>query len=435
MMHPNGNPRVCSDTVNQWFAAWIQLNVEDWIRADREGAKGRHGPNIATGWWDMDSTYGTGYDMVEEIRTHRDGKVDADKLSSRDDIGQWVGISALKYALAKEHNYIAEQLKSRYKYTDDEELFGKARLITVGVVARIHTLHWTKVLLQAKATEMGQTTLWDGLVKALTGLPSWISKSLGTIFSLFSDRNTMNGIVGGYRQTEYDFAWPEEFGLVYRLHPMLPDSLRISGKKRSLLELAKHANQYGYGNVADAMSEAAACALTSQNYPTDFGNMLLQSGGPRFDLGEHDVTATRNRGLGSFNDFRRGLHLDPATSFRDLVTNGATPTDRDQRIISALENTYDSIEDVDAVVGIMAEPRLTKSLLGISQYLVFVAFTQTRLESDPFFTDYWDKEHYTSWGLDHIKNRTFAGILGDHLNQRFSSDHEWAGFMMPGWQP
>merc|ERR1719384_185586 len=245
----------------------------------------------------------------------------------------------------------------------------------------------------------------------------------------------MNGIVGGDRQTEYDFAWPEEFGLVYRLHPLLPDDLRISGKKVGLLNLARHANQYGYENVADAMSEAAACALTSQNFPTDFGNMVLQTGGAEFDLGEHDVVATRNRGLGSFNDFRRSLHLDAASSFRDLVTNGASPTARDQRIITALENTYESVEDVDAVVGIMAEPRLTKSLLGISQYLVFVMFTQTRLESDPFFTEKWNGDYYTNWGLDHIRNRTFAGILGDHLNQHFSSDHEYAGFMMPGWQP
>lgn len=442
LMHSTrrGHERVCSDSVNQWFTAWIQLNVEDWIRGVRKGEKGRGGPNLATAWWDMDSTYGTGFEEIDAIRTHKDGKVDADKLASKKEIGQWAGISALKFLLAKEHNLIAEKLSSEYSdfAGDDEKLFGVARLITVATVARIHTVHWTSILLQTRATQIGQITLWDGVVSALTGLPRTVARALASIFFFLGkdSKNTMKGLAGGVMQEEYDFAWPEEFGLVYRLHPMLPDSLQIGGRAVGMQELAKPANSFGYDKVAQGLTEGSACALTLQNFPDDLTNLTLFTGGPAFDLAEHDIMATRARGLGSFNDFRRGMHLDPATSFENLVTDGGIPTPRDERIIASLKKVYPHVEDVDAVIGMLAEPRLSNSLLGMGQYLVFVLMTQTRLESDPFFTEEkWKDEFYTRFGMNWIKQRTFGAMLNDHFGIEQASDHDWAGFMAPGWQP
>jgi len=439
---PEGESRVCSPQLNQWFTVWIQLNTEDWIVGKDLGADGRNGPAQATMWWDMSSTYGTRYSEVWAIRQHIGGKVRINKVAKKPERGQWLGVDTLRKVFAKEHNFVAKTLRNNYPElvgmksggssqsctgACDEKVFGIARLIVSATVARIHTLDWTSLLLNTVTGRASQSVLWFGIKKTLEDFAKQMpGLDVGQILAQLASgldpadpsyNNTMFGIVGGSQQQDYDFAWTEEFSLVYRMHTLLPDSMNISGNSYGLSELVTSGSTHGSKDIAKGLSATPTCALALQNYPTALKKLItaVDETGEAFDLGAWDIKASRARGAGSFNDFRRALHLDAAKSFEDLVTGGEEATDRDKRIITALEKTYNCVEDVDALVGLLAEPRLANSVLGISSYLVFALQTQTRIESDPFYTKFFDEAHYTSWGLKWVQQRTLTGMLKDHM--------------------
>jgi hypothetical protein len=65
------------------------------------------------------------------------------------------------------------------------------------------------------------------------------------------------------------------------------------------------------------------------------------------DLAVVDVVHTRRRGVPRYNDFRAGLHMPRINAFEDLTT--------DPDSLAALKRLYRSVDEVDTVVGLLAE--------------------------------------------------------------------------------
>lgn len=85
-----------------------------------------------------------------------------------------------------------------------------------------------------------------------------------------------------------------------------------------------------------------------------FGPPVLGMGG--LDLPAININRGRERGLPDFNTIRTDLGLPKYNSFVELCSN--------QAVVTALSGLYDSIDDVDAWVGMLCEDHMSDALFG-----------------------------------------------------------------------
>ena len=185
----------------------------------------------------------------------------------------------------------------------------------------------------------------------------------------------------------------------------------------------------------------------------------------KIDVPALDVLRDRERGVPRFNEFRRQYGLEHFTSFEELV--GEEPEDEgwadklrliygthvcdESKIITEVQRyqdgdkegeliddclgfrdgtPVDNIEDVDTVVGWLAEaPALRPHGYAITetQFQVFIINASRRLFSDRFFTSSFRPEFYTTLGHQWVMNngpgekQYEPGAPNGHENQEVSA--------------
>jgi Animal haem peroxidase len=271
---------------------------------------------------------------------------------------------------------------------------------------------------------------------------------------------------GGINHFGSPFNFPEEFVTVYRLHPLVPDLVEyrewdgdpnvIRGKVpmvetfRAGATQAMH--QRGLANWALSMGRQRLGLLTLQNHPLFLQNLDLPR--LRTDTGKIDVVALdlirdRERGVPRFNEFRRQYGLKQLTSFDDFVdkrlAKGSAERTEQERLVGLLREVYgqhrcdaskiitsaqvnddgtpindclghangsmvDNIEDVDTVVGWLAEfARPHGFAISETQFQVFILNASRRLFSDRFFTSSFRPEFYTHLGVQWVTDNGPGG--------------------------
>lgn len=85
------------------------------------------------------------------------------------------------------------------------------------------------------------------------------------------------------------------------------------------------------------------------NFPKELLDFTLPYDHPkvRIDLATVDIIRDRERGVPRINNLRRGLKLKPYLSFEDMNS--------DPEIVAKLRSVYKSVDDVDCLIGMMAE--------------------------------------------------------------------------------
>lgn len=83
---------------------------------------------------------------------------------------RWLGLELLHTVFAREHNQIAAMLAAAYPAWSDQQLFDKARMITAGVLAKLHTIEWTPAILPNVHLARGMNVNWSGLISMLPPL-------------------------------------------------------------------------------------------------------------------------------------------------------------------------------------------------------------------------------------------------------------------------
>jgi len=266
---------------------------------------------------------------------------------------------------------------------------------------------------------------------------------------------------GGVNHFGSPFNFPEEFVTVYRLHPLVPDLIEFRDLKRDangirakipVVETARGKatqamHEGGLANWALAMSRQRLGLLTLQNDTLFLQNLpmpRLSSGSGKIDVVALDIIRDRERGVPRFNEFRRQYGLKPLRSFDDFI-DPRLPKDsperaEQQKLIGILREVYgqhrcdaskvitkaqrnddgtaindclghtngtmvDNIEDVDVVVGMLAEfARPHGFAISETQFQVFILNASRRLFSDRFFTSSFRPEFYTQLGFDWVNN-------------------------------
>jgi|GEM_PF-590208 len=452
--------------LNMLAAAWIQFQNHDWIShgenlsrelieiplAEDDPARqnfkqtnmfiGRTQPdptrqewgepsaasfvNEVTHWWDGSQIYGSDQATQDRLRSGVGGKlrVTEDGTLPLDDRGVeetgftrnwWVGLSMFHNLFVLEHNSICDELAKRYPDWNDGRLFNVARLINAAVMAKIHSIEWTPAILPNPGLHMGLNMNWYGGLTYTFVAP----KDRKTVATY----NVANPELGGLVGNDIDkhgaaFGLTEEFVEIYRLHSLLPEKLRLqtAGLGQAVDEVpfaatrqagsAKVVQEHGMANLLYSFGNQNPGQLTLNNYPR-FMQELSMPGNPLFDLGAVDILRARERGIPRYNEFRRQLGLNPIQHVSDLTD--------DADAIARITELYDDVEDIDLMVGTLAEgTRPTGFGFGETMFQIFILNASRRLQADRFYTDMYNADVYTQEGLDWVDAASLKSVLLRH---------------------
>lgn len=422
----------------------IELDVDDPVRqalhqthfdvkrtqrdpTRRDGEPGPTHINEVTAWWDGSQLYGSDSETQRRVRSLVGGKLAVDPTTGNlplasDKVEQtgfrrnwWLGLSMMHNLFTKEHNAICDMLAVNYPHWPDQRLFDVARLINAAVMAKIHTVEWTPAILPNRALNMAMNGNWYGVLANL--FTSRRSRETVSKFNIADP--VVGGIVGNQtRDFGVPYSLTREFTSVYRLHPLLPDEISIwdlehAGRmeRRGLAELRQAAvhdvtRRHSMASLFYSFGRQYPGRLELNNYPATLQNLSIPGAG-FYDLAAVDVLRDRERGIPRYNQFRRLMGLTPITAFSDLTD--------DPEQLQALESVYDSVEDIDLLIGNLAEAhRPTGFGFGETLFEVFIVNASRRLQADRFFTTHYRADVYTQEGLDWIDQASFKGVLLRH---------------------
>ena len=290
--------------------------------------------NEVTHWWDGSQIYGSDQETLDRLRTGVDGKLklDDDGNLPLDDKGieqtgftrnWWIGLTMLHTLFTREHNAICDRLRDAYPDWDDTRLFNVARLVNSAVMAKIHTVEWTPAILPNRGLDSGLNANWYGLFTTYRA-----PEKRKTVANINVRNPEMGGVVGNpINKHGQPYGLTEEFVEVYRLHSLLPETIRIRSLGND--SVAKdvpfvETRQAGSGKLTSKSSMADLFysfgvqhpgQLVLNNYP-NFMRELSVPGNPLFDMGAVDILRARERGVPRYNEFRRQLGLNSHSDIR-----------------------------------------------------------------------------------------------------------------------
>jgi hypothetical protein len=148
-------------------------------------------------------------------------------------------------------------------------------------------------------------------------------------------------------------------------------------------------------------------AITLHNYPR-FLRQRKEPDGTLIDLATTEIIRDRERGVPRYNTFRELLHRPRLKTFEELTDN--------QEWVEQIRQLYNNdIDQVDLMVGLYAEPRPQGFGFSDTAFRIFILMASRRLNSDPFFTEYFTPTVYTSWGMKWINNNGMESLLIRHF--------------------
>jgi hypothetical protein len=383
--------------------------------------------NEVTSWWDASQIYGSDAKTVDILRSHERGKLWLDPHTEQLPVAPdgvehtgfrrnwWLGLSMLHTLFVLEHNAICDMLAARYPRFGDQRLFDIARLINAAVMAKIHTIEWTPAILPNRVLSLAMCANWYGVLNALRS-----KQDRRTLTDIKVADPIVGGIVGNATDDHgVPYSLTREFLSVYRLHSLLPDEIalyEIGGSDRplrtwSLMELRQAAahvvtRAVGMPNLFYSFGRQHAGQLVLNNFPETLQQLSIPGAG-FYDLGAVDILRDRERGVPRYNRFRSLLGLKPLEHFEQLTD--------DPKAIEALRQVYAHIEDVDLLIGNLAEAHRPRGFgFGETLFEVFILNASRRLQADRFFTRCYHEEFYTHEGLDWIDGASFKSVLLRH---------------------
>ncbi|WP_454792778.1 peroxidase family protein [Mycolicibacterium lutetiense] len=442
-------------TLNILAAAWLQFETRDWFSHDTDPNRMIEIPvpegddwdettiripstpadpnptpgettfiNTETHWWDASQIYGSNQLFQDAIRTQNtnDGKVriDADGFIDLDPSmlgasggadGWWLGLELMGTIFLREHNAICDRLKAAYPTWTGDQIFNKARMINAALIAKIHTIEWTPAILGHPTLQIGMRANWFGLA----------GERVKQLFGRISSSEAISGVVGSatdHHTAPYSIT--EDFVTVYRMHPLVPDDyefLNLAGnaepQQLSFGSIHGGANSrgvlksVGLSNCIYSLGVAHPGAVTLHNSP-NFMRRFDRTDGHVIDMISTDIIRSRERGVPRYNEFRRQLRLNPATSF-DEISGGDSDT------ALKMSKIYGGdIEKVDAMVGMFGEKLPEKFGFSDTAFRIFVLMATRRLKSDRFFTVDFTPRVYTPEGIAWIADNDMCSVLIRH---------------------
>ncbi|XP_076938548.1 alpha-dioxygenase 1-like [Bidens hawaiensis] len=173
-------------------------------------------------------------------------------------------------------------------------------------------------------------------------------------------------------------------------------------------------SEIGFTAQMVSMGHQACGALELFNYPVWLRDIVPQNmdGTDRpdhIDLASLDIYRDRERKVARYNEFRRSLLLIPISKWEDLT--------EDEEAIATLHEVYgDDVEQLDLLVGMMAEKKIKGFAISETAFIIFLTMASRRLQADRSFTSDFNEDVYTKKGFEWV-NTTES--LKDVLDRHF----------------
>jgi hypothetical protein len=413
--------------------------------------------NQNTHWWDGSQLYGSDKATNDSVRSFDDGKlrIEADNtlptsffsgvpITGFND-NWWLGLSMMHQLFTLEHNAIADMLKSNHPNATDQWVYDKARLVNAALMAKIHTVEWTPAIIANPALELSMEANWWGITREREGREeiqsglddihssgSWIINAISILNPEWGDTlrepgaidHILGGLVGTREATNngVPYVLTEEFVAVYRMHPLLRDSVDIYDIGSNLVSESIPIENTRDGHAEDILDAQGGDrlwysfgithpgSLTLNNYPEFLRNLSMPVIGD-IDLAAVDIIRDRERGVPRYNEFRRQIGLNPIKQFEDLTTEPST--------LAELKRLYNNdIEQIDTLVGQLAETvRPEGFAFGETAFQIFILNASRRLMTDRFYTKDYTNDMYTEAGMNWVEENTMVDVIRRHFPQ------------------
>ncbi|KAG2710342.1 hypothetical protein I3760_04G022600 [Carya illinoinensis] len=377
---------------NMIAASWIQFMIHDWIdhledtkqielTAPKEVASQcplksfkfyktkevptgfyeikEGGLNIRTPWWDGSAIYGSNAERLQKVRTFKDGKL---KIDSKNDL-------------------------------------------------LLHDQDGTPVSGDVRNGWAGLSTLQALFIKEHNAVCDTLKKE----YRHMDDEELYHRarlVTSAVIAKVHTIDWTVEL--------LKTDTLR-AGMRANWVPMANLVGRKGEKTLANigfakqmvSMGHQACGALELWNYPTWLRDVIPHDvdGHDRpdhVDLPALEVYRDRERSVARYNAFRRALLMIPISKWEDLTD--------DEEAIRELEEVYgDDVEELDLLVGLMAEKKITGFAISETAFVIFLLMATRRLEADRFFTSNFNEETYTKKGFEWVNTtESLKDVLERH---------------------
>ena len=310
--------------------------------------------NTITAWLDGSVIYGSSESRANMLRAFEGGKLKVSKHNSGDLLplapvgsleekqvrgqaffagetrsNEHIAITALHTLFVREHNRIAKEIHDAEPDLTDEEIFQRARKINTAIIQSITYNEF----LPSLGIELDE----------YKGYNESIDPQISHIFSVVAFRigHSQVGekvILVNATQDLQSIPMKDTF-----FNPIIIHRQGIDSILRGLFMTNQQANDIYYHN-------------SIRNFLFD----EPQRGG--LDLCVLDIVRGRDHGIPDYNSVRNGIGLDAVEEFDDI--------NKDEKVIGRLRAAYGNIDELDAIIGILAEEHLEESALGKTGYLI-----------------------------------------------------------------
>ncbi|MEM8954457.1 MAG: peroxidase family protein [Verrucomicrobiota bacterium] len=282
-----------------------------------------------------------------------------------------VGLAAMHILFVREHNYWADMISDASPNLTGEEVYQLARMI---VGAEMQAITYNEFL---------PVLLGEDVLRPYRGYDPGVNAGIANVFATAAYRVGHTLLSPQLQRIDANGDEAPEGHLPLLGAFFAPSELIDNGVDSLLRGLANQVCQEIDNKVVD-----------------DVRNFLFgPPGAGGFDLASLNIQRGRDHGLPGFNEVRRNFGL---RSLRDI--GGIHP---DPAVSGALASVYASVEDVDAWVGLLAEPHVNGGMVGRTLAAVLSDQFERLRDGDRF----WYESAMSSQMVSFINDQTLAVII------------------------
>lgn len=340
--------------------------------------------NEITAFIDASMVYGSDDETAAALRDEN-GKLvlDDDGLVTFDDAGNVLagdiraaensGLYSMQSLFAREHNWWVDRLSAENPRLSADELFDAAR---VRVEAEIQAITYNEFL---------PILLGEDAIPSYGGYDASVNPGISVEFSTAAFRFGHSLVSATLGRLEEDGSTIAAGDLSLRDAFFAPEVVAANGGVEPLLR-----------GLADGTAQELDTQIVD-----DLRNFLFsEDGGVGFDLASFNIQRGRDLGLASYNDLREAVGLSRMEDFNSITS--------DPDLADALASIYETVDDIDAWVGGLAEDPAGSSMLGeLFTTIVVDQFIRLR-GGDPYWSEDSDLPQSE---IDALWDTTLADII------------------------